>query len=92
MFFNFSSENFQNEAVTFEIFLGNQLIHKQQISAPRFMIESMFMDYVQQLAARNDPMHLKMTGQFEFWDEFENCMKVLPKSIDYWNYNYEENE
>ena len=92
MFINFSSEDFQTEKVLFEIFLGNQPIQRQQVNAPRAMLEAMFLNYVQELAARNEPMHLKMSGEVEIWDEFENCRKILPKSIDYWNYNYEGEE
>lgn len=49
----------------------------------------MFLNYVQQCAAHHEPMHLRMSGQDIIWDEFEQRQKVLPKRIDYWNYNYE---
>lgn len=49
----------------------------------------MFMNYVEQMVGRREPMHLRMSGQEVIWDEFEGRQKVLPKRIDYWNYNYE---
>ena len=77
------------EQVTYEIWLGNELIHREQVQAPEDMLKMMFLNYVQQCAARHEPMHLRMSGQEVIWDEFEQKQKTLPKRIDYWNYNYE---
>ena len=77
------------EQVTYEIWLGNELIHREQVQAPEDMLKMMFLNYVQQCAARREPMHLRMSGQEVIWDELEQQQKVLPKRIDYWNYNYE---
>ena len=77
------------EQVIYEIWLGNELIHREQVRAPEDMLKMMFLNYVQQMAGRHEPMHLRMSGQEVIWDEFEQRQKVLPKRIDYWNYNYE---
>ena len=77
------------EQVIYEIWLGNELIHREQVRAPEDMLTMMFLNYVQQMAGRSEPMHLRMSGQEVIWDEFEQRQKVLPKRIDYWNYNYE---
>lgn len=89
MFININSTGFEIETVLFEVFLGNQLIRREQASMPREVLEMRFMHYAQELATRKEPMHLRMSGTVEIWDEFENKMKTLPRSIDYWNYNYE---
>ena len=77
------------EQVIYEIWLGNELIHREQVRAPEDMLKMMFLNYVQQMAGRREPMHLRMSGQDIIWDEFEQKQKVIPKRIDYWNYNYE---
>lgn len=89
MFINFNNFNQNSESVIFEIWLGNQLIQKQSMQAPEEMLKLMFLNYVQQLAERREPMHLRMSGEDVIWDNFENKQKIIPKRIDYWNYNYE---
>ena len=59
------------------------------MQAPEEMLKLMFLNYVQQLAERREPMHLRMSGEDVIWDNFENKQKIIPKRIDYWNYNYE---
>ena len=77
------------EQVIYEVWLGDELNHREQVQAPEDMLKMMFLNYVQQCAAHREPMHLRMSGQEVIWDEFEQRQKVLPKRIDYWNYNYE---
>ena len=84
---NINQEEF--ETVIYEVWLGDELIHRKQMRAPEDMLKMMFMDYVQRCAVCHEPMHLRMSGQEVIWDEFEQQQKVLPKRIDYWNYNYE---
>ena len=88
MFINLGG-NLETEKVVFEIYLGNQLIQSQVVTAPEEMLKMMFLNYIQQLAVQKQPMHLRMRGEDIIWDNFENRQKVLPKYIDYWNYNYE---
>ena len=78
------------EEVTFEIYLGNQIIERRRAHAPEDMLKMMFMSYCEQLYAnRPQPMCVKMLGEEQIWSEFDNTMKVIPKSVCYWNYNYE---
>ena len=88
MFINFNS-GFDVEEVLFEIFLGNQLIERKQVSAPEEMLKMMFLSYVQQLAQERQPMHLKMSRTTNIWNNFDNEMRSIPVSVDYWNWNYE---
>lgn len=77
-----------SETVLFEIFLGNQLIERQQVTAPRKMLEMMFINYMMEIRQVKEPMHLRMSGAVEIWDNFENRTKIIPKAIDCWNYDY----
>ena len=87
MFININNDF---ETVVYEVWLGEQLIERQQVQAPEEMLKLMFMNYVQELACHKEPMHLRMSGTVKIWDQLEGKFKVLPKSIDYWNYNYQE--
>ena len=90
MFINFGREDFDFEKVLFEVWIGNQLVERQEVQAPEEMLTMMFLNYVQQMAGQRNPMHLRMSGTAEIWDQYEKKRKVLPKSIDYWNYDPEE--
>lgn len=86
MFINFGN----SEKVLFEIKIGNQVIERQEVAAPKEMLIAMFMNYVQQMAGNPQHMHLRMSGEEVIWDNFENKQKVIPKYIDYWNWDYQD--
>lgn len=88
MFINFG-QDLGVEEVVFELKLGNQVIEQKKIQAPRQMLEAIFMNYVQQMRNNSQPLYLCMSGKEIIWDDFEQKQKIIPKSIECWNYNPE---
>ena len=86
MFINFGGD-LGIEEVVFELKLGNQTIERQKIQAPQQMLIAMFMNYVQQIAGQKSPMYLCMSGKEVIWDNFEQKEKIIPKSVEFWNYD-----
>ena len=72
MFFDFNpfTDN-TSETVTLEIYLGNQLVQSQQMTAPPQILQMYFMQAVQEAMAQKQPMKVKMTGVSNIWDAFE---------------------
>lgn len=85
----FTSSNMDFEEVVFEIRTGNQVLERRRVRAPEDMLKMMYLNYMQQIAGRPERMHLSMRGEVTIWDEFEKKQKILPKSVDYWNWNFE---
>ena len=85
----FSSSNMDFEEVVFEIRTGNQILERRRVRAPEDMLKMMYLDYMRQMAGCPEHMHLSMRGEAVIWDEFEQKQKILPKSVDYWNWNFE---
>ena len=75
------------EEVTFELKLGNQTIERKKVQAPQPMLIAMFMGYLQQMKGHPSPLYLCMSGEEVVWDSFEQKQKIIPKSIECWNYD-----
>ena len=84
MFINFGSFDSAFEAydVTFEIYIDGKLTSSQTMEAPRMMIESQFVNLLEQI--RRDSRHIKvrMTRPIEIWDSFEKRNKILQNYIE----------
>lgn len=58
MFFNFGFS--EPATVTLEQYIGNALVHSQQLSAPPEILQAQFMQLVQQVASQSQPMKIRM--------------------------------
>lgn len=76
--------------VVFDIYIGNQLVQSQQLSAPRPLLEAQFMQLVQQINQTKQPMQVIMRRTEQVWDAFEGKMKELPLTIEFKNWSDEE--
>lgn len=78
--FNFDSYN-----VIFEIYIGNKLVSRQNMQAPKEMLMLSFMQTVNDVANDNRPIKLKMIRQETIWDKFENKEKVFDNVVEFVN-------
>lgn len=75
-----------------ELYLGNQLINKQQITANGAMCQMQFLQTVQELAQTHQPYYLKMFRDEVIYDQFEKTSKTLRVGIEYWTNEYPREE
>ena len=88
MFFNFGFQ--EPMSVTLEQYIGNALVHSQQLSAPPEILKAQFEGLIQQLAQQSQPMKIKVVRYDEIWDEFEQKRKKIENSIEVKNWRDEE--
>lgn len=81
----FGFDVFETYEVTFEIYIENKLVKKQTIEAPRAMIETSFIQTVNQIARDKRPMKIRMSRPEVIWDDFENKQKVLENVVVFGN-------
>lgn len=84
MFFNFGFQ--EPMTVTLEQYVGNALVHSQQLSAPPEILQAQFMQLVQQVASQSQPMKLRMVRYENIWDEFDNEWKKLELDVVFQNW------
>lgn len=73
------------EQVILEIYLGNQLIQKQQLNAPLEILKMQFMGLVQDIAQNNKPMKCKIIKYDIIWDQYEKEQKIIENYIEFRN-------
>ena len=76
---------FDIQEVDFEIYVGNALIQKQKLQAPKEMLMANFVQTVNQIGSDKRPMKIKMLRPETIWDSFENKEKVLNNEIEFSN-------
>ena len=81
MFINFGD----TYEVDFEIYIGEQLVQKQRMQAPKEMLMINFIQTAQQLGNDRRPMKIKMIRPEIIWDNFENMQKTLNNEISFSN-------
>lgn len=81
--------NIEMYSVILEVYIGNQLVKRQQMQAPKEMLMATYMSYVQQIADDSRPMKVKMSRQEYIWDRFENKEKALTCEIEFRNNAWE---
>lgn len=76
---------FDIQEVDFEIYVGNALIQKQKLQAPKEILMANFVQTVNQIGSDKRPMKIKMLRPETIWDSFENKEKVLNNEIEFSN-------
>lgn len=84
MFFNFGFS--EPMTVTLEQYIGNALVHSQQLSAPPEFLQAQFMQLVQRVASQSQPMKIRMVRWEDVWNQFDNEWKRLELDIVFQNW------
>lgn len=88
MFFNFGFS--EPIAVTLEQYIGNALVHSQQLSAPPEILQAQFMQLVQQVASQSQPMKIRMVRYEDIWSQIDQEWKRLELGIMFQNWKEDE--
>ena len=88
MFFNFGFS--EPMTVTLEQYIGNALVQSQQLSAPPEILQAQFMQLVQQIANKSQPMKIRMVRYENVWNQFDNEWKRLELSVEFKNWKDDE--
>lgn len=90
MFFNFGLS--EPMLVTLEQYVGNALVHTQQLSAPPEILKAQFMQLVQQLASQSQPMKIRMVRWEDVWSQFDKEWKKLELDVVFQNWEDDVDE
>lgn len=90
MFFNFGFS--EPLTVILEQYIGNALVHSQQLSAPPEILQAQFMQLVQQIANQSQPMKLRMVRYEDVWSQFDNEWKKLELDVMFQNWKDDVDE
>lgn len=81
MFFNFGNML----DCELDIYIGNQLVQSQQMTAPDQMLAAQFMQMCQQVASDQRPIHVVMRRWEDGYDQYEGKVKRHEYKLEYWN-------
>lgn len=84
MFFNFGFS--EPPTVTLEQYIGNALVHSQQLSAPPEILQFKFMGLVQQVANQSQPMKIRMVRHEDVWSQIDQEWKKLELDVTFQNW------
>lgn len=84
MFFNFGFS--EPLTVTLEQYIGNALVHSQQLSAPPEFLQAQFMQLVQQIANQSQPMKIRMVRWEDVWSQIDQEWKRLELDVVFQNW------
>lgn len=84
MFFNFGL--FEPLTVTIEQYIGNALVHSQQLSAPPEILQAQFLQLVEQVASQSQPMKIRMVRWENVWSQFDKEWKKLELDVVFQNW------
>lgn len=84
MFFNFGFS--EPLTVTLEQYIGNALVHSQQLSAPPEILQAQFMQLVQQIVSQNQPMKIRVVRWEDVWSKVDKEWKKLELDIEFKNW------
>lgn len=84
MFFNFGFQ--EPMTVTLEQYVGNALVHSQQLSAPPEILQAQFMQLVQQVASQSQPMKIRMVRWEDVWSQIDKEWKKLELDVVFQNW------
>ena len=90
MFFNFSFS--EPLTITLEQYIGNSLVHSQQLSAPLEILQAQFMQLVQQAASQSQPMKIRMVRWKDIWDKFDGEWKKIECYVEFKNWKDDVDE
>ena len=90
MFFNFGFS--EPMTVTIEQYIGNALVHSQQLSAPPEILQAQFMQLVQQVTSQSQPMKIRMVRWEDVWDKFDGewKWKKMEWNVEFKNWKDDE--
>ena len=88
MFFNFGFS--EPLTVTLEQYIGNALVHSQQLSAPPEFLQAQFIQLVQQVASQSQPMKIRMVRYEDVWSQIDNEWKKLELDVMFQNWKDDE--
>ena len=90
MLFNFGFS--EPLTVTLEQYIGNALVHSQQLSAPLEILQAQFMQLVQQAASQSQPMKIRMVRWEDIWDKFDEEWKKIECYVEFKNWKDDVDE
>ena len=90
MFFNFGFS--EPLTVTLEQYIGNALVHSQQLSAPPEILQAQFMQFVQQVASQSQPIKIRMVRYEDVWNQIDNKWKKLELDVEFQNWEDDVDE
>lgn len=81
---------FDIEEVIFEQYVGNQLVHRQQMSGPSVALQAQFMRMMEQISRVKQPTRIRMIRYDSIWDNFDGQRKQIENSIEFKNWRDED--
>ena len=70
------------QEVIFEVYIEDKLTNRQQMSAPKDMIITNFIQTAKQIQNDKRPIKIKMIKPTVIWDEFDKVERVLNNEIE----------
>lgn len=90
MFINFGFS--EPLTITIKQYVGNTLIHSQQLSAPSEFLRAQFLQLVQQVASQSQPMKIRMVRWEDVWSQIDQEWKRLELDVAFQNWKDDINE
>ena len=90
MFINFGFSELLT--VTIKQYIGNTLIHSQQLSAPPEFLRAQFLQLVQQVANQSQPMKIRMVRWEDVWSQIDQEWKRLELDVAFQNWKDDVDE
>ena len=90
MFINFGFS--EPLTVTIKQYIGNTLIHSQQLSAPPEFLRAQFLQLVQQMASQSQLMKIRMVRWEDVWSQIDQEWKRLELDVAFQNWKDDINE
>jgi hypothetical protein len=73
---------FEMHEVIIEVYVGDTLTNRRQMTAPKEMLMANFIQTAKQMKNDSRPLKFKMIVPHVIWDEFEKKQKVLNNGIE----------
>lgn len=90
MFINFGFSELLT--VTIKQYIGNTLIHSQQLSVPPEFLRAQFLQLVQQVASQSQPMKIRMVRWEDVWSQIDQEWKRLELDVAFQNWKDDVDE
>lgn len=90
MFINFGFSELLT--VTIKQYIGNTLIHSQQLSALPEFLRAQFLQLVQQVVSQSQPMKIRMVRWEDVWSQIDQEWKRLELDVAFQNWKDDVDE
>ena len=90
MFFNFGFS--ETLTVILEQYIGNALVHSQQLSVPPEILQAQFMQLVQQVVSQNQPVKIRMVRWEDVWCQVDKEWKKIECYVEFKNWKDDVDE